>query len=191
MAGLFDKQAEIYLDARPTYPSKLYSMVAALTPHRSLAWDVGTCNGQAAIAVAEHYDQVVGTDVSEAQLKLAMPHPRVRYLHTLLSITYDELVALIGGENSVDLVTVAQAVHWFDFPKLYSLVTRLIRKPGGIIVVWGYSDIVVSPIFDPVMKHFHETTLPYWNPKIQYIFDAYKTLPFPFESVGLGCEGKP
>ena len=70
-------------------------------------------------------------------------------------------------------------------------MTRLLRKPGGIIVVWGYSDIVVSPIFDPVMKHFHDTTLPYWNPKIQYIFDAYKTLPFPFESVGLGCEGKP
>ena len=55
----------------------------------------------------------------------------------------------------------------------------------------GYYDIVVSPIFDPVMKHFHYTTLPYWNPKIQHIFDAYKTLPFPFESVGLGCEGKP
>ena len=129
--------------------------------------------------------------MSEAQLKLAMPHPRVRYLHTPLSITDDELVALIGGENSVDLVTVAQAVHWFDLPKFYSLVTRLLRKPGGIIVVWGYYDIVVSPIFDPVMKHFHDTTLPYWNPKIQYIFDAYKTLPFPFESVGLGCEGKP
>ena len=129
--------------------------------------------------------------MSEAQLKLAMPHPRVRYLHTPLSITDDELVALIGGENSVDLVTVATAVHWFDLPKFYSLVTRLLRKPGGIIVVWGYYDIVVSPIFDPVMKHFHDTTLPYWNPKIQYIFDAYKTLPFPFESVGLGCEGKP
>ena len=129
--------------------------------------------------------------MSEAQLKLAMPHPRVRYLHTPLSITDDELVALIGGEDSVDLVTVAQALHWFDLPKFYSLVTRLLRKPGGIIVVWGYYDIVVSPIFDPVMKHFHDTTLPYWNPKIQYIFDAYKTLPFPFESVGLGCEGKP
>jgi hypothetical protein len=129
--------------------------------------------------------------VSDAQLKLAMPHPRVRYLHTPLSITDDELMALIGGENSVDLVTVAQAVHWFDLPKFYSLVTRLLSKPGGVIAVWGYNDIVVSPIFYPIMKRFHDTTLPYWNPNIQYVFDAYKTLPFPFESVGAGSEGKP
>ena len=55
MAGLFDKQAEIYLDARPTYPSDLYSMAAALTPDHSLAWDVGTLNGQAAIAVSPFF----------------------------------------------------------------------------------------------------------------------------------------
>ena len=55
MAGLFDKQAEIYLDARPTYPSDLYSMAAALTPDHSLAWDVGTGNGQAAIAVSPFF----------------------------------------------------------------------------------------------------------------------------------------
>ena len=113
--------------------------------------------------------------MSEAQLKLAMPHPRIRYLHTPLSITDDELVALIGGENSVDLVTVAAAVHWFELPKFYSLVTRLLRKPGGVIAVWGHYEIAVSPIFDPITKRFHDSTLPYWNPKIQYIFDSYKT----------------
>ncbi|KAK4567048.1 hypothetical protein RGQ29_003046 [Quercus rubra] len=191
MAGKFDKQAGFYADARPTYPTEWYSMLAALTPHHSLAWDVGTGNGQAAIGVAEHYEQVVGTDVSEAQLKLAMPHPRIRYLHTPLSITDDELVALIGGENSVDLVTVATAVHWFELPKFYSLVTRLLKKPGGVIAVWAYNDIVVSPTFDPIMKRFRDTLLPYWDPKIKCVFDDYKILPFPFESVGIGCEGKP
>ncbi|KAK9996996.1 hypothetical protein SO802_021682 [Lithocarpus litseifolius] len=122
--------------------------------------------------VAENYERVVGTDVSEAQLKLAMPHPRIRYFHTPLSITDGELVDLIGGENSVDLVTVATAVHWFELPKFYSLVTRLLRKPGGVIAVWGYYEIAASPIFYPIMKRFHVSTLPYWNPKIQYIFDA-------------------
>ncbi|KAG2716176.1 hypothetical protein I3760_03G111700 [Carya illinoinensis] len=191
MAGLFDKQAEVYLDARPTYPGEWYSKLAAITPHHSLAWDVGTGNGQAAIGVAEHYEKVVGTDVSEDQLKLARPHPRIRYLYTPESITDDELVALIGGENSVDLVTVAQAVHWFDLPKFYSNVTRLLRKPGGVIAVWGYNQIEVSPIFDPIMDRFHGTIVSHWHPKIQYVFDGYKTLPFPFESVGLGSEGKP
>ncbi|KAH7861890.1 hypothetical protein Vadar_032244 [Vaccinium darrowii] len=191
MAGLFDKQAETYLDARPHYPAEWYSMLADRTTLHSLAWDVATGNGQAAIGVAGHYEHVIGTDVSEAQLKCAIPHPRVRYLHTPLSLPDDELVDLIGGEGSVDLVTIAQAVHWFDLPSLYSTVTRVLRKPGGVFAIWGYNDIMVSPTFDPIMKLFHDTTLPYWNPKIQSLFDGYRTLPFPFESVGLGTEGDP
>lgn len=141
--------------------------------------------------VAEYYDQVIATDVSEAQLKHALQHPRVKYLHTPLSLSNDELLTMLGGEDSIDLVTVAQAVHWFDLPSFYSLVTRLLRKPGGALAVWTYNDIVVSPTFDPIMKQFHDTTLPFWNPEIQYVFDGYKTLPFPFESIGLGSEGKP
>ncbi|KAK2977887.1 hypothetical protein RJ640_022678 [Escallonia rubra] len=191
MAGLFDKQAEIYLDARPNYPSEWYKLLADRTPFHSLAWDVGTGSGQAALGVAEHYEQVIGSDLSEAQLKCAMPHPRVKYIHTQLSMSDDELVTLLGGEGSVDLVTVAQAVHWFDLPRFYSLVKCVLRKPGGMLAVWGYNDILVSPMFDLVMKRFHDSTLPFWHPDIQYIFDGYRTLPFPFEDVGLGIEGKP
>ncbi|KAL1822927.1 hypothetical protein ACET3Z_009705 [Daucus carota] len=191
MAGLFDKQAEVYLNARPSYPAEWYSMLADQTLCHSLAWDVGTGNGQAAIAVAEHYGKVIGTDVSEAQLKYATPHPRVQYIQTPLSLSEDEIVSLIGGEDAVDLVTVAQAVHWFDLPKFYSIVTRVLRKPGGLFAVWGYKDIFVSPTFDPVMKRFRDTVHPYWNQNVKYIFDGYQSLPFPFQDVGLGCEGKP
>ncbi|CAB4267908.1 unnamed protein product [Prunus armeniaca] len=191
MAGLFDKQADVYLDARPTYPKEWYSKLAVLTPHHTLAWDVGTGNGQAALSVAEHYEQVIGTDVSESQLQRAMLHPRVRYAHTPLSITDDEVIALVGGEDSVDLVTVAQAVHWFDLPKFYNLVSRVLKKPGGVFAVWCYNDIEVDPTFNPIMKRFHDTTLPFWDKNVQYVFDGYKTLPFPFESVGLGSEGNP
>ncbi|XP_010270319.1 PREDICTED: putative methyltransferase DDB_G0268948 [Nelumbo nucifera] len=191
MAGLFDRQADVYVDARPTYPSEWYSMLAAVTPRRTLAWDVGTGNGQAALGVAEHYEQVIGTDVSEAQLKRAMPHPRVRYVHTPPSISDEEIISVVGGENSVDLVTVAQAVHWFDLPNFYSLVARLLRKPGGVLAIWGYNDCTVNPEFDLVFKRFHDTTLDFWDPRIQHIFDGYSTLSFPFESVGLGSEGKP
>ncbi|GKE29718.1 RNA-directed DNA polymerase, eukaryota [Tanacetum coccineum] len=83
MAGLFDKQAEEYLDARPTYPAEWDCMLADRTSCHTLAWDVGIGNGQAAIGEAEHYKQVIGTDISEPQLKLAKLHPRVRYLHTV------------------------------------------------------------------------------------------------------------
>ncbi|CAI9777539.1 unnamed protein product [Fraxinus pennsylvanica] len=192
MAGLFDKQAAIYLDSRPTYPKEWYSMLAERTSNHSLAWDVGTGNGQAAIGVAEHYEQVIGTDVSEGQLKYAMPHPKVSYVHTPLSMSDDELVTLIGGEGTVDLITVAAAVHWFDLPRFYSVVTRLLRKPGGVIALWGYKGInKISPAFDAATQHWFQTVLPYRNSKADSVDDAYKTLPFPFESVGLGSEGNP
>ncbi|CAN1789167.1 Putative methyltransferase DDB_G0268948, partial [Linum perenne] len=92
--------------------------------------------------------------------------------------------------NSVDLVTVAQAVHWFDLTRFYSVVKRVLRKPGGVIAVWCYNDLVVSPEFDSVFKKFHETTLPFWHRDIRHVFDGYRNLPFPFEAVG-GGEGKP
>ncbi|KAF3440625.1 hypothetical protein FNV43_RR18909 [Rhamnella rubrinervis] len=191
MAGLFDKQADDYSNARPTYPKEWYSKLAALTPHHHLAWDVATGNGQAALGVAEYFDRVIATDVSESQLQRAVAHPRVQYIHTPLTLTDDDVVSLFGGENSVDLVTVAQGVHWFDLPSLYSRVSRLLRKPGGVFAVWCYRGVEVSPTFDPLMMKFSETTLPYWDPHAKYVFDGYKTLPFPFESVGLGSEGDP
>ncbi|KFK28813.1 hypothetical protein AALP_AA7G052200 [Arabis alpina] len=191
MSGVYE--ADIYLDARPTYPTDWYSKLAALSHHHHLAWDAGTGNGQAAIGIAEHYDRVVATDLSETMIKLGKPNPKVTYHHTPSSMTEDEIVDLIGGENSVDLITVATAVHWFDLQKFYAIVNRLLRKPGGIIAVWSYNtDMVVSPEFDSVMTRFNNKTVPYCKfPESQYFLDGYKTLPFPFKSVGLGLEGKP
>ncbi|ESQ55104.1 hypothetical protein EUTSA_v10026009mg [Eutrema salsugineum] len=193
MSGVYDNQADIYLDARPTYPADWYSKLAALSHRHHLAWDAGTGNGQAAIGIAEHYDRVVATDVSETMLNLGKPHLKVTYHHTPPSMTDDEMVNLIGGENSVDLITVATAVHWFDLPRFYAIANRLLRKPGGIIAVWSYNtDMVVSPEFDSVMTRFNEKTTPYYKfPECHYFLDGYKTLPFPFENVGLGSEGKP
>ncbi|KAJ8618805.1 hypothetical protein MRB53_014991 [Persea americana] len=190
MAVSYD--ADLYRDARPTYPSDWYSMLAARTPCHSLAWDVGTGNGQAAIGIAEHYAQVIATDVSKTQIERAIPHPKVRYIHTPLSLEEEELVSLIGGEGSVDLVTVATAVHWFDLPSFYSVVNRILRRPGGLLAVWGYNgSISIDPTFDSLLERFKITTRPFWNPNVHYVADGYRTLPFPFEGVGLGSEGEP
>ncbi|KAI6699898.1 hypothetical protein NL676_014222 [Syzygium grande] len=177
----FLSQAETYLQARPTYPSEWYSMLAARTTHHSLAWDVGTGNGQAALGVAEHYEQVIATDVSEAQLSFGMPHPRVRYVYTPQSMSEDEMVALMGGENRVDLITVATAVHWFNLPKFYKLAKRLLRKPGGILAVWAYNDIIVNPEFNTVSKRLWEGSMQFWHSDAKHVIDG----------VGLGQEGKP
>nr|XP_010911453.1 putative methyltransferase DDB_G0268948 [Elaeis guineensis] len=189
MAGLYEKQAEIYAQARPKYPRGWFTKLASLTAHHKRAWDAGTGSGQAAVNVAEHYEEVIATDVSEAQIKHATPHPKVQYVHTPLSISEQDLVSMLGGEGSVDLVTVATAVHWFDLPSFYSIVNRVLRKPGGVVAVWSYS-YDISPLED-VMKRFYVSSLPYMDDRARYAFEGYRTLPFPFESVGLGTEGNP
>ncbi|KAK4768898.1 hypothetical protein SAY86_027048 [Trapa natans] len=192
MAGPYDKQAKLYLEARPQYPSDWYSTLSALTPCRATAWDVGTGNGQAALGVAEHYDQVIATDISKGQLELGIPHPRIRYLHTPASLSENELVDLVGGEGSIDLVVVATAIHWFDIPMFYGVVRRVLRKPGGVIAVWGYSDVIgVNPEFDALQIRYRESAMPFWSAGVEYIFEEYRNLPFPFRSVGLGEEGNP
>ncbi|KAJ8768021.1 hypothetical protein K2173_020961 [Erythroxylum novogranatense] len=191
MADTFGRVAEVYMEGRPSYPSEWFSWLAALTNHHSLAWDVGTGNGQAALGVAEHYKQVIATDTSEEQLKHANPHPKVRYLHTPLSMSDDQLVGLVGSENSVDLITVAVAVHWFDLQRFYGLVNRLLKKPGGVIALWTYYPIQVSPEVDIIVRHFYERGLPYLSRQGLCSFEGYKALPFPFESIGSGLEGQP
>lgn len=180
----------MYAAARPAYPKELFAKLSALTAHHCCAWDVGTGNGQAAIGVAEHYDSVVATDVSTEQLRHAMPHPKVRYLHTPDTTPgEDGLVAMLGGEASVDLITVAQAVHWFDLPAFYGVARRVLRRPGGVIAVWGYN-YRMSPVED-MMARFFDTTLPYLDTRARYCTDGYRDLPFPFEDIGLVKEGEP
>ncbi|XP_010527066.1 PREDICTED: uncharacterized protein LOC104804456 [Tarenaya hassleriana] len=191
MAALSDKQAEAYLHARPRYPSEWYGKLAALTAEHKVVWDVGCGNGQAAVGVAEYYDKVVATDISELQLKRAFKHPKVTYHHTPASMSDDELVALVGGENSVDLIVAAQAVHFFDTARFYNIAKRVLRKPGGLIAVWVYNDLIISPEVDPIMKRVVDSTFPFRTPIMNLAFDGYKTLPFPFESVGMGSEGEP
>ncbi|KAJ6366267.1 hypothetical protein OIU77_002782 [Salix suchowensis] len=183
--------AVVYSEARPRYPSEWFSMLAALTPQHSVAWDVGTGNGQAAISVAEVYEKVIATDISDEQLKQAIPHPQVKYVHTPLEMSDDELVSLIGGENSVDLITAATAVQWFDLDRFYPIVKRVLRKPGGIIAVWCYGSVEFSPEIDAILRRFFDLGKPFQSQSFKIASQCYKTLPFPFESVGVGCEGKP
>ncbi|KAM7274918.1 hypothetical protein ACFE04_016784 [Oxalis oulophora] len=141
MAGLFDKQADLYLDAMQGQIIQANGTPCSLLTPRTTTWlGMSAPATVKLLLVADHFDKVIATDISEAQLKVAMQHPKVHYHHTPPSISDDDLLALLGGENSLDLITVAQAIHWFDLPNFYSLANRLLRKPGGIIAVWCYNE---------------------------------------------------
>ncbi|KAI3869807.1 hypothetical protein MKW98_030988 [Papaver atlanticum] len=191
---LSDRPVAEYWDGRPTYLQEWYSMVANFSTGHSRAWDVGTGNGIAAHGIAEFYDEVIATDISEVELEKARPHPKVTYMHTPPSMSDEELISKLGGEASLDMITVAQAIQYFDLPRFYSMVNRVL-KPDGVIIVWGYINEKSEFFFnegsgtqvlpqDLLWERLLESALPYRGPNVRDISDEYKTLPFPFEDVG-------
>jgi ubiquinone/menaquinone biosynthesis C-methylase UbiE len=172
----FSGHADLYASLRPRYTRELFDFVLSLTPGRRLAWDCATGNGQAAVDLAEHFEKVVATDGSEAQLAHAEPHPRVEYRRALA-----ESSGLESG--SVDLVTVATAVHWFDFDRFYAEVERVLA-PGGALAVWAYDLARITPEIDVLTDRLSkEIVASFWPPERRWVDDLYVTLPFPFREV--------
>jgi len=172
----FSKQAGVYAQFRPQYPVELFDYLASISPHRSLAWDCGTGNGQAARELAGRFERVYATDASADQIAQAAPHERIEY-----RVERAEAVSLEPG--SVDLVTVAMAVHWFDLEPFYQTVRRVV-KPDGILAVWMYNLLEVDPSIDRILQHYFEDVVDgYWPERFHFIKESYRTLPFPFEEL--------
>lgn len=172
----FSRQASEYARYRPGYPDELFEWLSGVAPGNRLAWDCGTGNGQAAIGLANRFEQVIATDASSVQIAHAKEHPRVSY-----RVAPAEDSGIPSG--TVDLVTVAQAAHWFEFDRFYAEVGRVLR-PGGVIAVWTYNVTHVTPEIDALIGQIYFEILgPYWSPRIEYVNSLYRTLPFPFEEI--------
>lgn len=172
----FSGKAAAYGRYRPHYPPELFSFLAAQCPVRELAWDCGCGNGQASVALADHFERVYATDASAEQIAKAKPHPK---------ITYAVAPAEASGlpDQSVDLVTVAQAIHWFDFDAFYEEVRR-VSKPDGLLAAISYGLFEIEPGLDERLHHLHRTTLgPYWPPERRHVDENLTTIPFPFEEL--------
>lgn len=175
-ADHFSTQAERYSRYRPTYPPELFTWLATLPRKRERAWDAATGSGQAARGLAEHFDGVVATDASRRQVAHARPHDRVRY-----AVATAEASGL--ADASVDLVTVAQAYHWFAADGFLA-ESRRVARPGAVLAVWTYSLARVAPEIDAVVDTFYEETVgPYWPPERRHVETGYRALPFPEDTI--------
>ncbi|XP_043700104.1 putative methyltransferase DDB_G0268948 [Telopea speciosissima] len=183
MANLFIKQAKMYVETRPSYPTEFIEFIASKTLGRHLAWDAGTGNGQAAFSLAKIFKDVVATDTSEQQLSLAPNLPNIRYQQTPPTMSIDELERHVASESTVDLVTIAQALHWFDHPIFYEQVKRVLKKPNGVIAGWCYSEPEVNDAMDAVYSRVYKESAPYWAPQRKFVDYRYRTIDFPFEPV--------
>ncbi len=174
----FSALASVYSEARPTYPEDLLDYIATLCSKRDSAWDCACGNGQATIALAERFACVFATDASAKQIAAASPHPKVSYR---VSSAEDS-----GLEpDCVDLVVVAQAVHWFDLKRFYAEVERVLRT-GGVLALWSYGALRVvgsEPANRVVQAFYHDVVGPFWPPERRLVEEGYRELLFPYPDI--------
>jgi SAM-dependent methyltransferase len=169
----FSKQAEDYAKFRPRYPLELFEYLGSVAPSRTLAWDCATGNGQAAVELARVFDRVIATDASEKQIANAQPHERVEY-----RVAPAENSGIEAG--TIDIIMVAQALHWFDLGRFYEEVKRVL-KPHGVFAASAYKFFHIAPAIDEIVNHrYYETVVgPFW-PSERVLVEKFEELPFPF-----------
>jgi ubiquinone/menaquinone biosynthesis C-methylase UbiE len=172
----FSGHAAGYRSARPSYPHALFDWLAAQAPRREIAWDCGCGNGQASVALAAHFVRVFASDPSANQIANAEPRANIDY-----HVEAAEQCSL--PDHSASLVTVAQALHWFEVDAFHAQVRRVL-EPRGVIAAWTYSDCHVDAAVDRVKDHLYvDLTGPYWPPERRHVDAGYRTLPFPFTEI--------
>ncbi|TNJ33363.1 class I SAM-dependent methyltransferase [Arenimonas terrae] len=173
----FSRHAADYAAARPTYPAALFDWLSETCQHHELAWDAGCGNGQASLALAHHFQRVHASDPSDEQIAQAPPDARIHW-----RVEPAERCSL--PDHSADLVTVAQAYHWFNHARFCAEATRVLR-PGGVIALWCYGLTHVDEAVDAVFRELYDIRLgdAYWPPERRHVENGYRELPFPFEPI--------
>ncbi|HEX2251072.1 MAG TPA: class I SAM-dependent methyltransferase [Gemmatimonadales bacterium] len=174
MRANFTAVAADYARCRPSYPDELFAYLSSICCKHELAWDCGAGSGQASLPLTRSFRNVIATDQSFAMLARA---PRMNRI--LPCVTTAEHAAIRG--ESVDLVTVAQALHWFEIQPFYLEVNRVLTG-GGVLAVWTYGNqkLENDKIDSVLARFYHEVVGPYWLPERRHVESGYRTLPFPF-----------
>lgn len=177
MTNPFQAGGANYAANRPSYPPALAETLAGLVDHHDMAVDVGCGSGQLSALLASHFDQVIALDPSESQLSGAMAHPRVRYQAAPAE-------RLPVSDGAADLITAAQAAHWFDRPKFYAEARR-IAAPGAVLALITYNNAEVdADALAPIMDLYHALD-PWWRPEREDVETAYARFDFPFDEFAL------
>ncbi len=172
----FSNGSDAYSRYRPQSPQAVFDFLYAQVAGLNAAWDCGTGNGQVAAKLAERFAKVYGTDISKEQLDNATKKENIAYL-----VERAEQTSL--PESAIDLVTIAQAIHWFDFDMFYKEIRRVAR-PGALVAAWTYTVLQFnSPVDDVIEKLYTGITGPYWDKERAWVDAGYSTIPFPFREI--------
>ena len=177
MKDLFSQNSQLYKQARPDYPYSVIHEILKHTPEHSFAWDCGAGSGQFTQLLVPYFEQIVATDLSESQLQSAPYFENVSYQIQIAEQT-------IFTNQSFDLITVAQAIHWFDFEKFYAEVRRTLKVNGLLAVVgYGLLEIQDQQVNTMIQALYYEKLAGCWDAERRYIDEAYQTIPFDFDEI--------
>lgn len=176
MKDNFSKRSDLYARFRPGYPRQLFDFLLPLVPDKKAAWDCGTGNGQVAVKLSMYFKEVYATDLSSAQIENAHKKENIFY-------SVEAAEKTLFPRNKFDLITVAQAIHWFELNGFYKEAHRTL-KPGGVIAAIGYDVFRINKKVDLLIDKFYtDITGPYWDKERKYVDEHYLTIPFPFKEI--------
>jgi ubiquinone/menaquinone biosynthesis C-methylase UbiE len=172
---LFSERANLYAQYRPTYPEVLFEYILSFVKERKMAWDCATGNGQAAVHLAQSFDQVEATDISEAQLRNAVLKENIHYQVSAAEATP-------FNDNTFDLITIATAYHWLDWDAFHKEATR-VGKPGCVIAAWATYTMRLpeDELQQLYFQFYREIVGSFWEPERRYVDDQYETVAFNFQ----------
>ena len=172
-ADHFSKTAKDYSQFRPGYPAELFRYLSQQCHANDAVWDCATGSGQSARQLTQYFDSVFASDASYDQTRNAKQAHGLFYLVNLAEQTP-------FSDQSLDLITVAQALHWFDLDRFYPEVRRIL-KPGGLLAVWTYNLMKITPELDELIWHLYSDVLgDYWPFERKLVEGGYQDLSFPF-----------
>jgi len=171
----FSGHAGSYAAHRPSYPESLFAFLASSCVDYKLAWDCATGNGQAARSLTPFFDRVIATDASEQQIASAESHPKIEFRVALAESTGIDA-------SSVDLITVAQALHWFDIEAFFEDACRIL-KPGGVLAVWSYERCLVDAACNEVIEKVFAEVEPYWPTERDIVDGHYSSITMPMPEI--------
>jgi len=161
---------------RPGYPKEMFSYLSSLSESKERAWDCATGNGQSAIALSEYFTEVIATDASKNQIENAAVVGNVTY-----QVEKAEKTSI--DSNSIDVITVAQALHWFNLNE-FSIEVMRVLKTHGVLAVWTYALMDINHEINTIVNHLYGSTLDlYWPPERKFVEEGYKNIKFPLQEI--------
>lgn len=171
----FSDRPRDYAAHRPGYPAALVDWLASLPARRDLALDAGCGSGQLSTLLGDRFARVIAIDASAPQLAEASPHARVEY-----RVARAEDTGL--DDATVDLLTVAQAAHWFDVDAFHREARRIVR-PGGAVAWISYGVVELDGPAAEVLRAIRAEVASFWPPERRHVESGYRTLDFRFDEL--------